>query len=134
MQYTTINNINQLWYRAYVYAVVIHFCNSVWYFWVQEANLCRFLIVCLSIVVGIRLSGQCWGFHKPVKHRHIVMPVTDKELDFHRYISWSFGVQLLEVFGNCSFFDIGGFADHHCFLFIILMNKHTSDWERIMTI
>ena len=56
-------SIHWPWYcTVYIY-VVIHFCDSMWSFWVQ-GNLCRFFLYCLFISVlslEIQLSEMRFG-------------------------------------------------------------------------
>jgi hypothetical protein len=48
-------------YCLYLYAV-LHFCDGMWYFWV-EVNMFRFFIVCLCLVsLEIQLSWKVWNF------------------------------------------------------------------------
>jgi hypothetical protein len=73
--------------------VVIHFCDSVCSYRVEE-NLCRFFYRLLMYVLEIQLH---------VLRRKVVLPlisltppyfipVPNQDLDFHRHMSWSFFV------------------------------------------
>jgi hypothetical protein len=92
-----------LWYCPF--NVTIHFCDSMWSFWV-EANICSFfyrLFYCLWITP----SYQEWRIEIPftVLAPPNCVPVPNQDLDLQRHMSLSFCVQwvrLSNIKGNIS--------------------------------
>ena len=53
-----VYSITDIYTHCIVYSyVVIHFCDSMWSFWV-ETNICSFLIICLYMYCRLRSSYQ----------------------------------------------------------------------------
>ena len=83
-----------------------------------EANAYMFLVYSLfCFVVGDQIiKRRRLGFHYPMFHLHICVPVLCQDLDFQRHMSWSFCFVFTElrrdVVVRCV--DIGGIPDHHC--------------------
>ena len=75
---------------------------------INISTLNKTYLIWFEIIKGRRL-----GFHYPMYHIHICVPVLCQDLDFQRHMSWSFcfvfnelsrggGCQLIEVWCSCS--------------------------------
>jgi hypothetical protein len=133
-------SIHWPWYcTVYVY-VVIHFCDSMWSFWVQ-GNLCRFffiLFVYICVVIGDPIiRDEVWN------SIHQFNPVTFMCLSQARTLISTdiichglFCAQWVDVRGDCLlcwywwncwpslfkyFVDIGGIVDHHCLNVLLIL-------------
>ena len=118
------------YYTVHEY-VVIHFCNSMRYFWV-DTNLC--IVFSLFVYIPWISSYKERRVRIPLTGltRHIVVLVPRHDLDFqvicrcHHFVQW---VKIRIDF--LVFADIGGLEDHHCLNLIFMIIMCEEDETRV---
>jgi len=98
--------------------VVIPFWGSMWSFQV-EANLCRFVVICLFLYCLIKISnyqkGRVWIPLTGLKLPHFcVCPKPGPGFQRSNVMVFFFYFQCLVVRGNCSFCWYWWNCRHHC--------------------
>jgi len=105
-QLTTNNHWHWPCYCTVHVCVDIHFCNSMWSFWV-EVNLCRFCFyhlfnICISL--DIQLSrGENWDPINRFKSTTFLWLFQGMSYIFNDVISFLCSVTSVEMRGDCSF-------------------------------
>ena len=103
-------NIHWPFYCSVHVNVVVHICNSVWYFWV-EANICmQVLFICLDL--GIKFRIPLTGLILP----HFVCRIYARTWISISICPGIFGVQWFDIVAR--FVGISGIVDYHCLNFI----------------
>ena len=106
--------------HCFVY--VINLYDSMWVF-LEEANLCRWFIVCSYLGFRLRSKYKRWSWNGIIRFSPATFNIVSHTRNWisNAICRDSFVVQLFKVRGEhgCSSVDIDGIVDHHCIITIL---------------
>jgi hypothetical protein len=103
-------SIHRPFYCSVHVDIVVHICNSVWYFWWRRICVYYFCFICLDL--GIKFIIPLTGLIQP----HFVCRIYARTWISISICPGIFGVQWFDIVAR--FVGISGIVDYHCLNFI----------------